>query len=83
MLVFEPGLQQITVEFDTALLPNEFVVDIAMHHSGGLTVDWIERATGFTALNIAHDSPDHYLWNVVRGYVRPVTRWFGPKEVRD
>jgi len=82
-LVFEPGLREITVEIDTALLPNDFVVDIAMHHSWGLTIDWIERATGFTALNIARDSPDHYRWNVVRGYVRPATRWFGPKEVRD
>jgi len=34
-------------------------------------------------LNIARDSADHYRWNVVRGYVRPATRWFGPREVRD
>jgi lipopolysaccharide transport system ATP-binding protein len=82
-LVFEPGLRQITAEVDMALLPNDFVVDIAMHYGRGLTIDWIERATNFTALNIARNSPDHYHWNEVRGYVRPVTRWFGPKEVRD
>jgi lipopolysaccharide transport system ATP-binding protein len=82
-LVFEPGMREITVELDTALLPNEFVVDIAMHHAGGLTIDWIDRATNFTVLNIARDSADHYRWNVVRGYVRPATRWFGPREVRD
>jgi homopolymeric O-antigen transport system ATP-binding protein len=82
-LVFEPGLCEIIVEIDTALLPNDFVVDIAMHHARGLTIDWIERATGFTALNLARDSADHYHWNVVRGYVRPATRWFGPKEVPD
>jgi lipopolysaccharide transport system ATP-binding protein len=80
---FDPGMRQITVEIETDLLPNEFVVDMAMHHAWGLTIDWIERATNFTALNIARDSSDHYPWNVVRGYVRPKTKWFGPKEVPD
>jgi lipopolysaccharide transport system ATP-binding protein len=82
-LVFEPGMREITVEVDTALLPNEFVVDIAMHHAWGLTIDWIERACGFTALNIASNPADYYRWNIVRGYVRPTTRWFGPNEVPD
>jgi lipopolysaccharide transport system ATP-binding protein len=82
-LVFDPGMRQITVEIDTALLPNDFVVDVAMHHAWGLTIDWIERAASFTALNVARDSPDHYRWNVVRGYVRPKTKWFGPEEVPD
>jgi lipopolysaccharide transport system ATP-binding protein len=80
---FDPGMRQVTVEIETSLLPNEFVVDMAMHHVGGLTIDWIERATSFTALNIARESADHYPWNVVRGYVRPKTKWFGPKEVPD
>jgi Wzt C-terminal domain len=83
MLSFKPGLNEITAEIDTSLLPAEFVVDVAMHHARGLTIDWIERATGFTALNVARDSDDRYRWNVVRGYVRPETRWIGPAEVRD
>jgi lipopolysaccharide transport system ATP-binding protein len=82
-LVFEPGMRQVAVEVEGALLPNDFVVDVAMHHVGGLTVDWVERATSFTALNIARDSPDHYRWHVVRGFLRPSSRWFGPEEVRD
>lgn len=80
---YEPGMRQVTVEVDMALLPNEFVIDIAMHHASGITIDWIERAASFNALNIARDSADHYRWNVVRGYVRPVTRWFGPVKVPD
>jgi lipopolysaccharide transport system ATP-binding protein len=82
-LAFEPGERQVSVEVDAALLPNDFVVDVAMHHAGGRTIDSVERATSFTALNIARDSADHYRWNVVRGFVRPATRWFGPEEVPD
>ena len=82
-LTFEPGMREITVEIEPSLLPNEFVVDIAMHHGWGLTIDWVERAARFTALNVARSSGDHYPWNVVRGFARPKTRWFGPKEVPD
>src|SRR6266545_2480504 len=82
-LVFEPGMRQISVEVDTGLLPNDFVVDVGMHHAWGLTIDWVERATSFTALNVARNSADHYRWNVVRGYVRPATRWIGPERISD
>jgi lipopolysaccharide transport system ATP-binding protein len=83
LLSYEPGMQQITVEVDIALLPNEFVVDLAIHHASGVTIDWIDRAASFNALNIARESADHYRWAAVRGYVRPPTRWFGPSEVPD
>ncbi|HEX9364513.1 MAG TPA: ABC transporter ATP-binding protein [Candidatus Dormibacteraeota bacterium] len=81
--VFDPGMRQITVEIDTGLLPNDLVIDVAMHHAWGLTIDWVERAASFTALNVARNSADHYRWNVVRGYVRPATRWIGPERISD
>lgn len=83
VFTFEPGMRQVAVEVDMALLPNEFVVDIAMHHASGATIDSIDRAASFNALNIARDSADHYRWGVVRGYVRPPSRWTEPKEVPD
>jgi lipopolysaccharide transport system ATP-binding protein len=82
-LTFEPGMQEITVDVDVTLLPHaQYVVDVAMHQLPGLTIDWVERATQFTALNIAEGSTDHYPWNVVRGYVRPSSIWTGPVSVR-
>ena len=80
---FEPGMRQVVVDVDMALLPNEFVLDIAMHHVSGMTIDSVDRVTSFNALNVARDSADHYRWSTVRGFVRPKTRWLVPEEVPD
>jgi lipopolysaccharide transport system ATP-binding protein len=82
-LALQPGMRQVAVDVDMALLPNEFVLDIAMHHATGLTIDSVDRVTSFNALNVARDSADHYRWSTVRGYVRPTTRWLVPEEVPD
>jgi lipopolysaccharide transport system ATP-binding protein len=74
----KPGLQEITVEIDTTLLPREYVIDVVVGHLSGLVIDWVERAFQFTALNITQDSTDHYRWGEVRGFVRPKSVWQGP-----
>ena len=57
------------------MLPGEYVLDVALHHSTGITVDHVEDAFRFTALNAARTGEDHYPWNVVRGFVRPDAQW--------
>ncbi len=74
----KPGLQEITVEIDTTLLPREYVIDVVVGHLSGLVIDWVERTFRFTALNITQDSTDHYRWGEVRGFVRPKSVWKGP-----
>jgi lipopolysaccharide transport system ATP-binding protein len=74
----QPGLQEITVEIDTTLLPREYVIDVVVGHLSGLAIDWVERTFRFTALNITPDSTDHYRWGEVRGFVRPKSVWQGP-----
>jgi hypothetical protein len=75
LLRFEPGLSRIWTEIETSMLPGEFVVDVALHHRSGVTVDHVQDAFRFTSLNAAEHGSDHYPWSAVRGYVRPMSTW--------
>jgi hypothetical protein len=84
LLRLEPGKHEITVELDLTLLPHpQYVIDVAMHLLSGLTIDWVERAAQFAALNVAESGADNYPWQTVRGYVRPAARWFAPEPVKQ
>jgi len=75
LLRFGAGRREISVELDTSMLPGEFALDVALHHRTGITVDHVQDALRFTAVNAAEHGSDHYPWNVVRGYVRPSAVW--------
>jgi lipopolysaccharide transport system ATP-binding protein len=76
LLELEPGRHEIRARIDTTLLPGEFTLDVGMHRLIGLTMDFVERALTFTALNVAYDgSEDRWPWVVVRGALRPPTEW--------
>jgi lipopolysaccharide transport system ATP-binding protein len=75
LLTFEPGRRELSVELDTSMLPGEFALDVAIHHRTGVTVDHVQDALRFTAVNASEQGGDHYPWNVVRGYVRPNAVW--------
>jgi len=75
------GPQTITLEMEPGLLPRQYTFLIGLHHSSGLTIEWIERALDFTVLRVAQTGTDSYRWPAVRGYVRPAARWFRPDSV--
>ena len=60
------------------LLPGEYSLTVGVHRRSGVTLDYIEQALGFSALNVAETGGDHYPWPVVRGYVRPDSEWSAP-----
>ncbi len=70
-----PGVHEITVSVETTLLPHEFALGLALHRTDGNTVDHVNGAHRFTALNAALDGEDHYPWHSVRGYSRPAAAW--------
>jgi lipopolysaccharide transport system ATP-binding protein len=76
-LVLEPGVQNVEVDIDIALLPRpDYAIDMTIHRSAsGFIVDTAERILSFSVINVARDSSDHYPWDQVRGYVRPKARW--------
>ncbi len=76
LLKLEPGTHVIRARIETTLLPGELAIDVGMHRLIGLTMDFVERALTFTALNVAYDGgEDRWPWAVVRGAVRPPTQW--------
>jgi len=88
-LSFDRGKWEIDVEVETALLPHEYQIDLAVHHwlDSKLTIDWVEGALTFRALDVGTDAADHYVrfsprysLSGVRGYVRPASRWGSPRE---
>ncbi len=76
----ERGRRAVSVELEAGLLPGEFALDVGVHHRNGTTIDYVQGALRFTALNASERGDDHYPWNAVRGYVRPHAVW---SEVTD
>ena len=76
LLSLTPGRHEIRARIDATLLPGEFTLDVGMHRLIGLTLDFVERALTFTALNVAYDgTEDRWPWVVVRGALRPPSEW--------
>ena len=69
------GRHIINVDMNITLLPRVYSLLLGIHHLNGTTIDWIERALDFTIVNVGHNSSDHYQWESVRGYVRPIAHW--------
>jgi homopolymeric O-antigen transport system ATP-binding protein len=69
------GSHTINLELEATLLPRQYSFLVALHHSNGLTVEWIERALDFTVQRVAESGLDSYRWPSVRGYIRPSARW--------
>jgi len=70
------GRHSVEVEVDEVMLPRQYSFLVALHHTSGETIEWIERALDFTVLRVAESGKDSYRWSSVRGYVRPTTKWF-------
>lgn len=79
-LHFSVGRHTLNLELDATLLPRQYSLLVALHHSSGLTIEWIERALDFTVQRVAESGLDSYRWPSVRGYVRPPARWLTAKE---
>lgn len=89
-LALEAGVWELDVEIAETLLPREYSVDLGAHHwlESKLTIDWVEAALTFRALDVGVDPSDTYIrfsqrysLSGVRGFIRPVARWSEPREV--
>ena len=86
-LSLETGHWEVGVALDVALQPRQYAIDIMLHHweMGKLTIDWVERALTFTALDVSASGSDHYVCFAteytllhVRGFIRPDSIWDPP-----
>jgi lipopolysaccharide transport system ATP-binding protein len=75
LLDFDPGVHELVVDVDAVLLPRDYVVDVGISFSSGVTLDWVERAISFTVINVVDGETAPYRPAQVRGFVRPPTRW--------
>ena len=80
-MILSPGRHVIAFECSPDLLPRCYSFTVALSHSNGVTIEWVERALDFDVLRVAETGDDSYRWTTVRGYVRPPARWFGPNKV--
>jgi lipopolysaccharide transport system ATP-binding protein len=71
----EPGPYKVVAWLDIPLMPGEFQIDVALHRLVGLTLDLVDAVLSFSVLNTTLDDSYHYPWAVVRGTVRPESRW--------
>jgi lipopolysaccharide transport system ATP-binding protein len=76
--MLEPGLHEVEATLRMTILPGEYTLTVGVHRRNGITLDYIEGALGFSALNVAESGGDHYPWRAVRGYIRPESEWSAP-----
>jgi hypothetical protein len=75
LLEFARGRHEVAADIDATFLPGEFTIDVGIHHRSGVTIDYVQEACRFTALNAAEQGADSYPWTGVRGFTRPRSRW--------
>jgi lipopolysaccharide transport system ATP-binding protein len=81
-LLVDQGTLEISAEIGVTLLPGEYVFEVALHDSNGVTADFVYRALRFTALNVPDSDQESYPWSVVRGFVRPDAVWSQTRAAR-
>lgn len=69
------GQHIVTAEFDVALLPRQYTVDLGIHTQDGTTADMVQRALDFSVLRVAEGSSGHYPWPRTRGLVMAKAKW--------
>ena len=73
------GRHEVEAELRMTSLPGEYSLTVGVHRRSGITLDYVEHALAFSALNVAESGGDHYPWQGVRGYVRPESAWSAPR----
>jgi hypothetical protein len=66
-------VHELRAELDPALLPGEFLLDLAVHDITGATLDMVERVLQF-GVSVSDGESETY-GTSVRGYLRAETRW--------
>lgn len=79
-LSLKRGVHRLSVDFEVALLPRQYVFDLSVVRKSGADVDVIGRALQFEALGVAERGADHYPWSTVHGFIRLNGRWRLPQE---
>src|SRR5262249_24103493 len=69
------GKYEVHADFDMALLARRYSIGVGIHHSNGMTVDFVRRVLDFMVLKVAENANGHYLWDSPRGYVRGLPSW--------
>ena len=82
-LTLARGLNEVEVEVGVKLLPGEYILDVGLHHTNGLTMDFVYGGFRFTALNQPMEGEESWPWSEVRGYVRPDSTWSPARPVAD
>jgi hypothetical protein len=69
------GRHEVTATIQAVLLPNEYTIDVGIHHQNGMTADFVQRVFDFWVLRVAEAGDDHYPWPRTRGLVRVPASW--------
>ena len=89
VLSFGPGMWKVSSEMKVSLLPGRYALDVSVHHwmRSKLTIDWVDQALMFSALDVSEAGMDQYIrfstryqLNNVRGFIRPEAVWSAPVE---
>jgi len=69
------GRHEVSAEFDVVLLPQDYTIELGVHHQNGATADFVQRTLDFSVLRVAENGSAHYHWPRTRGLVQPPARW--------
>jgi lipopolysaccharide transport system ATP-binding protein len=75
LLELEPGRWLLEVEISVELTPGPYSLYLALSHTDGTTIEWVERVHDFTVLHVSREVGLDYRWDEKYGYVSVRTPW--------
>ncbi len=69
------GIVSIHLEMENKLQPGKYFINLGVHLSDGITLDYLEHVFEINVLNVAKDNQKGLIYDFKLGYYRPNTKW--------
>jgi lipopolysaccharide transport system ATP-binding protein len=69
------GLVELDIEIENKLQPGKYFINLGVHMSDGLTLDYLEHILEINVLNVGKDNQKGLVYDFKLGYYRPNTSW--------
>jgi len=69
------GFIDVNVEIENRLQPGKYFITLGVHHSDGLSLDYLENILEINVLNVEEESNKGLVYDFKLGYYRPNAKW--------
>ncbi len=69
------GIVDLNIEIENKIQPGKYFINLGVHLSDGITLDYLEHILEINVLNVAKDNQKGLIYDFKLGYYRPNTKW--------